>query len=376
MLKGDIAMQSMRENNGSTPIMTGFTKQMRNTVQRFAAIFLAFALLGALWSTGLARLSDRPTATALLTRAGTDLINPILIANGSGMAQDFYQQLQAAAVAHPSQPLTIGFLKVPILGREIAGKNFADGTRVIYADVANIYYRQGPSGAFVLPAALQSVVSNYTPFVQPPQAISSSLPNIPIPQIPAFVSQLTVAAGVTPATLTADGHAGSLTRALWLWIISAVLALVLILLNTGWDRLWSVAWPLFHAAWPITLVGIVATVLVHSKPQQAAPYMGVLGLIGNTFMLVFYAAFGVGVLSIVVSLVGNRLTSAQTAKPATTASQTAAGYLPVGMPPPTQARDDRPTPTYKPYEPYGTTADEGTPPPWPVQDPRDAPPNA
>ena len=267
-------MRQMTENNGPTPTMSGFTKQARGTVQRFAAILLAFALLGALWSTALARLSDRPTATALLTKAGTDLINPILIANGSGMAQGFYQQLQAAAVAHPSQPLTIGFLKVPILGREIAGKNFADGSRVIYADIANVYYQKGPNAAFVLPAQLQSLVSNYTPFVQNPKAISSSLPNMPLPQIPAFVAQLTVVAGITPASLTADGHASSVSHSFWLWIISAVLALVLVVLNIGWDRLWSVSWPLLHAAWPITLVGIIATVVVHSKPQQAAPYMG------------------------------------------------------------------------------------------------------
>src|SRR6185437_14525789 len=69
----------------------GPTSGIRKIITRFAGIILALTLLGALWSTALTRVSDRSTAVDLLTRAGTDIINPLLTANGSGMGPALYQ---------------------------------------------------------------------------------------------------------------------------------------------------------------------------------------------------------------------------------------------------------------------------------------------
>jgi hypothetical protein len=324
--------------------MNDATSGLKKTVLRYAGILLALSLLAALWSTALARLSEESTAESLLTRAGTDILNPLLTANGSGIGGSFYQLLASQAQASPNKPLAIGFLKTPILGREIAGKNFADGSRVIYADIARAYYHNGPFTTFNLPAELQPLVNNYTPFTQLPSSVSSSLPNIPLPQLPSFATQLWSSVGITPTTLTAAGHATTTTNSLWLWGLSVVLALVLVALNTGWTRLWSVAWPIFHASWHIALIGLIATIVVRTHPTQAAPYMGVLGLIGSTFMVVFYVAALVGVLAVVVSLIGNRL-STQNAQPATASADAHQGATGFG------ASATSPAPAAYPAEP-------------------------
>lgn len=315
----------MRENQseaGPTPSMSAFQAGIKPTVLRYTAIAFALTLLAALWTTALARISDRTTATNLLTSAGTDLLNPLLLSKGSGLAQSTYQQLEQTAATHPNQPVPIPFLKVQIPGHEITGKSFADGSRVIYAHVADTYYAGGPSATFTLPPELQTLVNTYTPFVASSNptstgsSTSSPLPSFPLPQIPSFATQLSNAVGITPTTLTAAGHSEALGRMSWLWGISAALALVLILLNTGWARLWGVAWPVFHSSWHIALIGAIATVLVSRNPTQAAPYRSILDTIGGTFMPVFYIAALLGIAGIVVSLIGQRLTSIA-AKPET-----------------------------------------------------------
>lgn len=292
-----------------TPSMTAFTDGMKKTVLRFVAIFLALALLGALWSTALTQLSERQTAVTLLTKAGTDLINPLLTANGSGVGQSLYQQLAANAQANPQAALNLPFLKVRIPGSAIAGKNFADGSKIIYSQVASAYYDRGPSGAFVLPPQLQPIVDSYTPFVQSGQGYQSPLPNVPIPQLPSFLTNLVAVGGITPTSLTATGHQNSQSNSTVLWIVSVILALVLVLMNTGWTRLWSVAWSVFHSSWHIAAIGVIGTILTHRNIANTGPYAGVLDLIGATFMPVFYIAAVAGILGIVVSLIGQHLTS-------------------------------------------------------------------
>ncbi len=284
-------------------------------ILRFGAIAFAFVLLGALWSTALARISDRATATDLLTRAGTDLINPLLLANGSGLAQSTFQQIEQSAQSHPTQPVQLPFIKVQIPGQQIAGKSFTDASRVIYAHVADAYYTGGPGAAFALPPQLQSLVSTYTPFVTSSSSavtgtVKSNLPSLPLPQLPSFATQIYTTVGITPTTLTAAGHQDAVNRSGLLWALSAVLAVILIVLSAGWARLTSVAWPLFHASWHIALIGAIATVLVDHNPVQAAPYLGVLNIIGGTFMTVFYAAALIGMAAIVAGFVGKRLTAA------------------------------------------------------------------
>jgi hypothetical protein len=304
-------MQRENERDQGRPSMDSFTGRLKSSAERYIAFFLALTLLAALWSTALGRLSERATAEELLTRAGTDIINPLLTANNSGIDGALYGQLQNAAQAHPNTALAIGFLKISIPGKAIAGKDFAAGSRVIYAAVADAYYRLGPNGVFALPPELQQVVQGYTPFVQGSAGVKSPLPNLPIPQLPSFATNLYAAVGITPTTLTADGHATAVTRSLWLWLIAGALALLLVLMNRGWDRLWSIAWPLFHSSWHIALFGVIATVLVNLRPIQAKPYLPILTLISGTFMVVFYVAAVLGIALVIVSLVGNRLSKGQ-----------------------------------------------------------------
>ena len=341
----------MMENSNqdqATPSMDSFSAGIKKTVMNFAAVFLALALLGALWSTALARLSDRTTAVTLLTKAGTDLINPLLTANGSGLAQGFYQQLQTQARAHPTQVLQIPFARVQIKGSAIAGKGFADGSRVIYAAIATAYYNGGPSGAFALPPQLQSLVGNYTPFVQQSQQINSPLPGVPIPQLPSFASGLWSATGITPTSLTAAGHDEAVTRSLWLWGISVALALVLVLLSTGWNRLWRVAWPLFHSSWHIALLGVIGTILVHRDIAHTGPYQGVMDLIGGTFMPVFYGAALAGIAGIVIALVGRRITAQSATQPAPSAAPVHAMSSPAPAMPPAYSDYHAPAPPVQP----------------------------
>jgi hypothetical protein len=338
-------MLANSDQGQATPSMDSFTDGIKKTVMNFAAIFLALALLGALWSTALARLSDRTTAVTLLTKAGTDLINPLLTANGSGLAQDFYQQLQAQARAHPAQVMAIPFAKVHIKGSAIAGKSFADGTRVIYAAIATAYYNGGPSGAFALPPQLQSLVGSYTPFVQQAQQINSPLPGVPLPQLPAFASGLWSATGITPTSLTAAGHDQAVSRSYILWGISVALALLLVLLSTGWDRLWRVAWPLFHSSWHIALLGVIGTILVHRDIAHTGPYQGVMDLIGGTFMPVFYVAALAGIAGIVIALVGRRITAQAAAQAsATPARAPAMTYAAANTPPVAHVAETQPMP--------------------------------
>ena len=106
--------------------------------RRWVSLLLGLALLGALWLSFLTLLSDRAHAVPILTDAGTEIVNPLLLSNGSGigLGQAAYDKLQAQAKAQPDQPLTIPFLKPQILGREILGKSASAGTSIIYAHVA------------------------------------------------------------------------------------------------------------------------------------------------------------------------------------------------------------------------------------------------
>lgn len=308
-------MQMQLAGNDPTPSMAAFQARLKPAIERYVAVAFVLMLLGALWTTALARISDRAPATELLTSAGTDLINPLLLAHGSGIAQSTYQQLEQAAAAHPNQPVSIPFLKVQILGKAIAGKSFAAGSQIICAQVADAYYTGGPGAAFTLPPELQTLVGTYTPFVAPSSAtgagsgIPSPLPAFPLPQLPSWLTQPMSVVGFTPLTLTASAHNDAVSHSRWFWGISIALALVLVLLNTGWTRLWSVAWPVFHASWHIALIGAVASFIVSRNPVQAAPYRGVLDSIGGTFLPVFYVAALLGVAGIVVSLIGRRLTN-------------------------------------------------------------------
>ncbi len=348
----------MQNPENPTPGMESFQTQMKNTFERWVAIALALVLLGALWSTALARISDRTTATSLLTRAGTDLINPVLTANDTGLGQTLYQQIEQQAVAQPNQPVTLPFTKVTIPAHAIAGKNFTDGSRAIYAAIASVYYTGGPNAAFTLPPQLQTLMGSYTPYVQQGSTVNiPGLPKSPLPQLPSWTNALVVHAGITPTSLTAAGHAAAVQQSLWLWIVAAVLAALLVLFNTGWNRLWSVAWPVFHASWHIALIGIIAAVILSRHIAQAEPFRGIFDIVGGTFFPVFYVAAALGIVGVAASMIGNRLGKAAT----TPAGQGAPRDT---MPPSPMARaPERPpaTPEWSPSPPDTPPTGEAPP---------------
>jgi hypothetical protein len=291
---------------------------------------LAFTLLGALWTTALTHVSERPTATTLLTDIGTELLNPLLVANGSGLAEGTYAGLQASAQTNPSQPLAIAFVKPTVLGREIAGKDFAAGSQVIYRHLAEAYYDGGPSNAFALPPELQQLVSVYTPFTQVPTNLpgvptTSPLPSLPIPQLPSFAEPLYAAVGISPTTLTKDGHA---FEAMWsgrFWLASLVLAALLALFGAGWGRLSNVGWAVFHSAWHITALLLLAAFLASRNPTQAAHYQGILGLVWGAFFPVYALATVAGLVVVGIARFAPMLLKRGAAQPAGAAAPFGAG---------------------------------------------------
>jgi hypothetical protein len=336
---------------------------------------LAFTLLGALWTTALARVSERDTATALLTDIGTELLNPLLVANGSGLAEGAYAGLEASARANPSQPLAIAFVKPTVLGREIVGKDFAAGSAVVYHHLALAYYDGGPSAAFSLPPHLQQLVNVYTPFTQVPtnlpgapnQPTTSPLPSLPIPQLPNFAEPLYAAVGISPTTLTRSGHDFEVTWSGRFWLAGLALAVLLALFSVGWARLANVGWAVFHSAWHITALLLLAAFLVSRNPAQATHYRSILGLVWGAFFPVYVGATVAGLVVVGIAKFAPILLQRGAAQPAG-----AAAFGQGAQPNPWQARQPgsatpqandlpptAPMPGYPPQRGYPPADSEG-----------------
>jgi hypothetical protein len=285
---------------------------------------LAFTLLGALWTTALSRVSERATATALLTDIGTELLNPLLVANGSGLASGAYAGLEASAQANPNQPLAIAFVKPTVLGREIIGKDFAAGSEVIYHHLAEAYYDGGASAAFSLPPQLQQLVNVYTPFTQVPsnlpgapnQPTTSPLPSLPIPQLPNFAEPVYAAVGISPTTLTRSGHDFEVMWSGRFWLASLALAALLALFSEAWGRLANVGWAVFHSAWHITALLLLAAFLASRNPAQATHYQGILGLVWGAFFPVYLGATVGGLVVVGIAKLAPQLLKRGAAEPA------------------------------------------------------------
>jgi hypothetical protein len=254
--------------------------------RRWVSLLLGLALLGALWLSFLTLLSDRAHAVPILTDAGTEIVNPLLLSNGSGLGETAYTTLQAQAKAQPDQPLTIPFLKPKILGREIVGKSAAEGTSIIYAHVANAYYDGGADAAFGLGPInpdLQRVVSGFGLVTkQAAQQAGSSLPvnTSKLPQLPPYAQTIVSSIGLSADTFTAHGHDNITTSARYFYIAAALLAGLLALIGRGWARVSSVGWALFHAAWVGVVVLGVVWLLIRLNPSAFASYSGLIGHVG------------------------------------------------------------------------------------------------
>ncbi len=259
-------------------------------------------LLATLWVTSLANLSSRATATSVLTEVGANVLNPYLASNSFGLAEKAYGGLQAAATAHPNDPLPLPFLKVQIKGSEIAGRNFADGTRIIYGKVAEGYYDNGPATVFNLPPKLSQAIDTYGLFL----ATGSTPQNLPqgvtLPHLPSFLQPIFIATGLSPYTLTAQGHARIMSFLLWFWLATLALGALCLLFDTRslrrrFSKLFLGA---FNGTLPAVLLMAGVWALATFKPQTAAPYMGMLRLVTSSFLPVYGGVFAVSGIALVL----------------------------------------------------------------------------
>lgn len=259
-------------------------------------------LLATLWVTSLANLSGRATATSVLTEVGANVLNPYLASNSFGLAEKAYGGLQVAAKAHPNDALPLPFLKVQIKGSEIVGRNFADGTRIIYGKVAEGYYDNGPATVFNLPPQLSQAIDTYGLFLATGSAPQNLPQGVTLPHLPSFLQPFFIATGLSPYTLTAQGHARIMSFLLWFWLATLILAALSFLLDTrSMSRRFA---KLFLGAFNGTLppVLLIASVwaLATFKPLIAAPYMGMLRLVTSSFLPVYGGAFAVSGVALIL----------------------------------------------------------------------------
>ena len=275
-------------------------------VRGLVSFFLGLALLGALWETSLVNLSSRPTATALMTEVGVEVINPVLVHNSFGLSQSLYRSLEQQASAHPSQPISVPGInaqKVVVLGSDIQGKSFNEGMRVIYGKVADAYYDNNGAGVFNVPQQVSQIVNaiSLLPQAVANQATQSSgapqPPSVPLPPLSAI--------GLSLGTLTAQGHAQ--VRSLDYWFLGAagILALFLALFGRRWGRLTNVAWAVISSTIP-GLFGIGAIWFFRARnPAMFQPYDGLLNAIGSAFVPVYVGAAAAGVAALILASVGD-----------------------------------------------------------------------
>ena len=259
---------------------------------------LAYTLFGTLvlstlWVTSLTILSDQANATAIVTEAGTSVLNPFLVKEGLGITTSNYAKLQSDGKAHPTQPLALSVLKVKVPGGEITKLSYADGVRHIYSRVAEAYYTGGTGAVFDVPPQLKAVLPNFALFdVNKIQII----PGGPTPeQLPPFLQPVFTFVGLTPDTFTAAGHQHLLSLLPWFWIVTGVLGLLAVVFNRSESKIEGLAHGLIHGAWPVVaLIGVAWVLSSFVWKEQAAQYLGLLGLIAHVFLPVYGGAFVVG----------------------------------------------------------------------------------
>ena len=315
-------------------------------LRRLSHTLFGLALLGTLWVTSLSNLSARPTATAILTDLGAQVLNPYLLTHTDGafgIGQTQYAALELVAQAQPGQPLPLPGLKARVLGREIVGQPYTTGVRVIYSHVADAYYDGGAGAVFALPQQFTQVIDTYGVFALPSSSTtpgsstqpSSSSAAPSLPQIPSFLKPFFFALGLSPTTLTAQGHAQIASILLWWWLAVIVFGLLAVILNGGslqarqsrgrpevvqraltslgsvgrpvevvFDaltggarRISGVGWATFSGALPGVLLIAVAWILTfYVYPQQLHPFAGALTVVTGAFLPVYGGGMIVGLI--------------------------------------------------------------------------------
>jgi len=256
-----------------------------------ATVYALFGtlMLSTLWVTSLVSLSARPSATDLLTEAGTQVLNPFLVKQDLGLTPTAYAQVQASGKAHPTQPVTLPLLKAQVLGSELAGRSYDDGVHLIYSRVAANYYDGGPDAAFAVPVQLKDQLPNFALFNPSNLPL---LPNSPTPaQLPVFLQPLFTVVGLTPATFTAAGHQNLLDLLPWFWLGAIGRGVLAVLLNRSEVKLVALLQGVLHSSWPI--VGMLGGLWVASLVAATtfAPYVGMLAVVDRAFLPVYGVAF-------------------------------------------------------------------------------------
>jgi hypothetical protein len=264
-------------------------------------------VLSTLWVTSLVQLTARPAATDLLTEVGAQVLNPFLVGQKLGMSEQNYGTLEAAARAHPAQPLSLLGLKVRVLGSEIVGRSYADATHVVYRHVAGAYYDGGAQAVFAVPSQLQSALSTFALFnpsnlQQLPQSVAGqSLPQVPhLPQIPSFVQPLFTVTGLTPDTFTATGHARLLGLLPFFWLALIIWMALTAVFDRSGNRFRALLRGAVHGTWPVVALLAALWVLSRVYPAKFAPYEGLLGIVSRTVLLFYGGALAFGVLALVL----------------------------------------------------------------------------
>lgn len=315
-------------------------------LRRLSHTLFGLALLGTLWVMSLSNLSARPTATAILTDLGAQVLNPYLLTHTNGLfgiGQTQYAALELVAQAQPGQPLPLPGLKATVLGREIIGQPYTSGVRIIYRHVADTYYDGGPGAVFALPSQLTQVIDTFGVFALPASSTtpgSSTQSGSPsaapsLPQIPSFLRPIFFALGLSPTTLTAQGHAQIASILIWWWLAVIIFGALAVILNGGslatrqsrgrpavveraltslgsagravegvFDaltggarRISGVGWATFSGALPGVLLIAVAWVLTfYVYPQQLHAFAGALLLVTGAFLPVYGGGLIVGLI--------------------------------------------------------------------------------
>src|SRR5437660_749699 len=117
-----------------------------------------------------------------------------------------------------------------------------------------------------------------------------------------LLQPLFIATGLSPYTLTAQGHDRIMSFLLWFWVATLVLAALALLLDTrSLSRRFS---KLFLGAFTGTLpaVLLIAGVwaLATFNPQTAAPYVGMLRLVTSSFLPVYGGALAVSGIALIL----------------------------------------------------------------------------
>lgn len=259
--------------------------------RRLCIFLLHLALLIALWTTALGRVSERPTALRLLTGVGTHVLNPVLTAGGNGVGPAAYDALQQLAKAKPDDQLPLPGIKAPIYGRDIAGQSFDQGTRTIYTKVAAAYYDGGQSAALALPPDLTNVLFDYRALTQFSKDHGTP---VTLPQIPTGLLDLLSHTGLSASTFTQAGHDGTVRVATFAWIASLLLGLLVFFLSRGGRRIFSVSNAFSNAALPGLILLAILWFIVGRDPTRFPAINGLSDIVFGAFMPVYLGAFLAG----------------------------------------------------------------------------------